>query len=83
MSIKTIILISFATALIGFGVIWFQKSLSGDEPYDFREDFRHSFLTPHWTYSAFLNDGKPRRIAPTILIIGGLGLLVVSLRNLF
>jgi len=75
-------LISFATVVLSVGVIWLWKSLNGDEPYDFTEDFRHTFLTPRWTYSAFLYDGKPRCIAPAFLIIGGLWLLVVGLRNL-
>ncbi len=82
MTIKTIILIGFATGLIAIGSIWLFKSFSSEEPYDFREDVIHSFIKPHWTYSAFLNDGSPRRIAPAFLIVGGLGLLVVALRHL-
>jgi hypothetical protein len=48
------------------------------ELYDFKEDFKHTFLTPHWKYTNHLNDGKPRRIAPVIAILIGMGILVVG-----
>lgn len=82
MWLKLIILISISLAIVSYGVLWFRKSLSSEIRYSFKEDFKRSFLTPHWSYSAFFNDGKPRRIVPAIVVIAGIGILAVGLIKL-
>lgn len=79
MWLRLIVLISISSIFISSGILWFRKSLSSADSYDFKEDFMHTFLTPHWKYSNHLNDGKPRRIAPVIAILIGMGILVVGL----
>jgi hypothetical protein len=74
--IKLAVLIVVSAIAISFGVAWYRRGLAAEQPYDFREDFKHTFITPHLDYSGYLNDGKPRRIAPMIVILGGVGLLV-------
>jgi len=64
---------------ISYGVHWYRKSLSSVDRYDFKEDFINSFLTPHWKYSRYLDDSKPRRIVPALFILGGIGILAVGL----
>ena len=76
---KIIILITLSSVMILYGVLWYIKSFSSNDRYDFKEDFRRSFLTPHWTYEAFFNDDKPRRIVPIIMILGGIVILIVGL----
>lgn len=79
MGLRLVVLISISSIFISSGILWYRKSLSSEDRYDSKEDFKHTFLTPHWTYSAHLNDGKPRRIAPVIAILIGIGILVVGL----
>ena len=78
---KLIGTVCISAIFISYGILWYRKSLSSEEHYDFKEDFKHSFLTPHWTYSNHFNfnDSTPRRIAPVIMILGGIGILVVGL----
>lgn len=79
MSIKLIFLIFFSWVMVLYGVIWYRRGLSADDPYDLKEDFKHTFLRLRGSYSGSLEDGKPRKIAPVILIIGGIGVLVIGL----
>jgi hypothetical protein len=79
MGLRLLVLISISSIFIFSGILWLRKSLSSADSYDFKEDVKHTFLTPHWTYSNHFNDGKPRRIAPVIAILIGMGILVVGL----
>ena len=79
MWLKLILLVSIWLIIIAYGVSWFRKSFSSENRYDFKEDFKRSFLTPHWKYSGFFNDSEPRRIVPVIIILGGIGILVIGL----
>lgn len=76
---KLILLVSISLVIISYGVLWYRKSLTSDDRYDFKEDFKRSFLTPHLKYSGFFNDSKPRRIVPAMIILGGIGILAVGL----
>jgi len=82
MWIKLIVLISISSIIISFGIIWYRKSFSSEDHYDFKEDFKRSFLSLHWKYSGFFNDAKPRRIVPSIIILGGVGILIVGLNKI-
>lgn len=77
--LKLIILISIASVFIVRGLLWFRESMTPEENYDFWEDFKDSFLTLHWKYSDYLNDGQPRRIVPIMMILGGVGILVIGI----
>ena len=79
---KIILLVSISLITISYGILWYRKSFSTEDRYDFKEDFKRSFLMPHWKYSGFYNDGKPRRIVPAIIILGGIGILVVGLTKI-
>jgi hypothetical protein len=81
MWIKLIIIVSISSLFISYGMLWYRKGLSSKKPYDSKEDFKYSFLTPHWKYSNYYNwnDSTPRRIVPVMLILGGIGILVVGL----
>jgi hypothetical protein len=81
MWIKLVIIFSVSFLLIFYGVLWFGKSLSSKVRYDFKEDIKYSFITPHWSYSGFFNfdANRPRRIVPVMLVLGGVGILVVGL----
>ena len=83
MWIKLIGIISTSLIFISYGILWYRKSLSSEQPYDFKEDFKHSFLTPHRPYSNHLNFNEPRRIAPVMVIIAGIVILVVGLIKIF
>ena len=78
---KLIGIVSTSLIFISYGILWYRKGLSSKAQYDFKEDFKHSFLTPHSPYSSHfnLNDSKPRRIGPFMVILGGIGILVVGL----
>lgn len=78
---KLIGIVSTSLLFISYGLIWYRKSLSSEEPYDFKEDFKYTFLTIHRKYSNHFNwnESKPRRIAPIMIIVGGIGILVVGL----
>jgi hypothetical protein len=79
MWLRLIVLISISLIFISSGVIWFRKSLSSAAHYDFKEDFKHTFLTPHLKHSSHHNDNKHARIVPVMTILGGIGILVVGL----
>ena len=79
MWLKLFLLVSISLIFISIGILWYRKSFSSEDRYDFKEDFKRSFLTPHLKYSGFFNDGKPRRIVPAIMILGGIGILAVGL----
>ncbi len=76
---KLILLISISLIFVSYGVLWYGKSVNFGARYDFKEDFKHTFFTPHGTYSGFFNDGKPRRIVPALLVLGGIIILAVGL----
>jgi hypothetical protein len=76
---KLLLLICISLIFISYGALWLRKSLSSGDRYNFKEDIKHCFLTPRWKYSGYINDGKPRRIAPAIIILGGIAILVVGL----
>jgi hypothetical protein len=82
MFVKLIVIFSISSAFIFYGVSWFRKGVNSDECYDFKDDLKHSFLTLHGKYSGFFNDGKPRRIIPAMLIVGGGVILIVGLINI-
>ena len=81
MVFKLLVIISISSIFIFHGVAWYRKGLSCKEPYDFKEDFKHSFLTPYWGNASYFgkNDRKPRKIFPVIYIVGGIGILIVGL----
>lgn len=77
---KLICLFLISCSLIFYGASWFRDSISSDKQYNFKDDFKHTFLTLHSTYSNFLrSEGKPQKIAPIMIIISGLGILVAGL----
>ena len=81
MWLKLIIIVSISIIFIFYGVLWFIKSLYSKVRYDFKEDIKYSFMTPHWSYSGFFNfdETRPRRVVPAMLVLGGIGILVVGL----
>ena len=81
MWLKLIILFLISSFFIFYGAVWFRRSISSKEHYDFKEDFKYSFLTLHWKYANYYNwnDSKPRRIVPVMIILGGIGMLIVGL----
>jgi hypothetical protein len=78
---KLIGIVSVALIFIIDGIICYRRSLSSDVQYDFKEDFKHSFLTLHRRHSSHHNYDKsrPRRIVPVMFIVGGIGFLIVGL----
>ena len=68
-----------AGTLIVIGVNWLRRSLSSVQPYSLAEDVRHTFLIPRMRYSAQLSEGPPRRVAPAMVIGGGVVVLLVGL----
>ena len=79
MRLKLFLLICISLAFVSCGALWYRRSLSSGDRYDYKEDAKHSFLTPHWNYSGYVNDGKPRRIVPVMIILGGIAILIVGL----
>jgi hypothetical protein len=79
MWLRLIGIISISSIFISYGVLTYRKSLSSDDEYDFKADFKHTFLTPHWKHSSHHNDNKHKRIFPAMMVIGGIGILVVGL----
>ena len=82
MSYRTIAHLALASAVLVWGAVWLRRSVASGVRYELGEDLRHTFLTPHRSYSAFFNDGRPRRIVPMILMISGAALLVWGLWRL-
>ena len=78
---KLIGIVFISSIFISYGLIWYRKSLSSADHYNFKEDFKYSFLTLHRSYSNYfnMNDDKPRKIVPVMVILGGIGTLVVGL----
>jgi hypothetical protein len=77
---KLICLILISCSLITYGVFWYRKDNPSNEQYNFKDDFKHTFLTPHWTYSDFLqSEDNHQKIAPILIILGGLVILVIGL----
>lgn len=79
MWIKLILLILVSCVIILYGMNLYKRGLTSSAPYDFKEDFKHTFFTPHLKYSSHLKDDKPRKIAPVVLILGGVGILAVGI----
>ena len=79
---RLLLLICISLALICCGALWYGRSLSSGDRYDCKEDMKRTFLTPHWKYSGYLNDGRPRRVVPAMLILAGIALLVAGLMKL-
>lgn len=77
--IKLLIILAIAGLFIIGGAVWFYRSFDASTSYDFEADLKRSFLTPHWSFSAHYNDGKPRRIVPGIVFFGGLGILAMGI----
>ena len=80
MVFKLLVIISISSIFIFHGVAWYRKGLSCKEAYDFKEDFKQSFLTPYWGNASHLSkdDSKPRKIFPVIYIVGGIGILIIG-----
>jgi hypothetical protein len=78
---KLIVIVSISSMFIFYGIIWYRNGLASKERYDFKEDFKYSFLTIHRKYESYFNwkDSTPRRIMPVMIIIGGVGMLVYGL----
>jgi hypothetical protein len=85
MLIKIIIILFVSSIFIFYGVLWFSKSLSSKVRYDFKEDIKYTFFTPHWKYSGFFNfdENRPRRIVPVLMIVSGIVILTLGLCKLF
>ncbi len=79
MWIRPIVIIIISSIFIFSGILWFRKSLASKDYYDFKKDFKHTFLTPHLKHSSHHNDNKHARIVPIMIILGGIGILVVGL----
>lgn len=80
---KSIILIFISITFISCGILWFRKSLSSSEAYNFKEDFKYTFVMYHWKYSGHHNPGTHRRIIPVMMIIGGIGIIAVGVIKIF
>lgn len=78
MVLRWLFIVAFAFAFSGFGFLWFRSCRNHPDPYSFREDFRHTFLTPHLKYSGHHTDGGHRRIVPIMLMLSGPFILVVA-----
>ena len=79
MRLKLFLLICISLAFVSCGALWHRRAPSSGDRYDYKEDAKHSLLTPHWKYSGYINDGKPRRIVPVMIILGGIAILIVGL----
>jgi len=76
----------FLGILVGFvfiiyGTIFLKKSLNSSIRYDLKEDVKHSFFTPHRTYSSFLNydEMRPGRIMPSLIILAGIAIILLGI----
>ncbi|MEL6548289.1 MAG: hypothetical protein AAFQ82_26935 [Myxococcota bacterium] len=78
MAIRWLVILAFAAAVSAAGYAWLRASAEHPEPYSFREDFRHTFLTVHRKYSGHHNDGGNRRIVPIMLMLAGPFILLVG-----
>lgn len=78
MVLRWLLVLVFALAVSGLGFVWYRSSKDHPRPYSFREDFTHTFLTPHFKYSAHHNDGGNRRIVPMMLMLSGPFILAVA-----
>jgi hypothetical protein len=79
---KLLLLVCISSTFISYGALWYRKSLSSEDRYDLTEDARRSFLAPRWKYSSHASDGKPRRIVPAMIILGGIAILAVGLMKM-
>jgi hypothetical protein len=78
-SLRLALLVAVSGAFIVAGVLWWRAGLRSGQPWRLEEDLQATFLRPRLGSTADLQDGRPRRIAPFMLMVGGILILAIGL----